>query len=93
MTTSRSDSSVSRRAAVAGLGAGGLGLVMTGRGASAQDADMATHPIVGAWTLDFDPTNPGNTVRVIVGATGNPNKSSGRREGAVTTPPCSTSRT
>ncbi len=43
-----------RRTALAGLGAGGLGLAMTVRGASAQDATaeaMANHPIVGAWMV------------------------------------------
>src|SRR5688572_15530999 len=44
---------VSRRAALAGLGAGGLGLALAAgtRGAAAQDAaaDTASHPIVGLW--------------------------------------------
>jgi hypothetical protein len=52
MTTRTSDL-VSRRTALAGLGAGGLGLALTSmtRQASAQDAaaEMANHPIVGAW--------------------------------------------
>jgi hypothetical protein len=57
MTTSNTRPSVSRRAALAGLGAGGLGLAFAaGRhGAAAQDA--ATHPIVGVWmvTTRFGP--------------------------------------
>jgi hypothetical protein len=44
---------VSRRTALAGLGAGGVGLALaaTAQHASAQDtaAEMATHPLVGTW--------------------------------------------
>ena len=47
---------VSRRTALAGLGAGGLGLALaaTARPAAAQDAtsEMATHPQVGVWMVD-----------------------------------------
>ena len=52
MTTSSTGRSVSRRTALAGLGAGGLGLAVTARGA-AQDAtnEMANHPIVGNWMV------------------------------------------
>jgi hypothetical protein len=51
---------LSRRKAVAGLGAGGLGVALAARGASAQDATaeaMANHPILGAWmaTTMFGP--------------------------------------
>jgi hypothetical protein len=53
VSTSHSNDTVSRRAALAGLGAGGLGLALaaSGRSAAAQDAaaEMASHPIVGAW--------------------------------------------
>ena len=52
MTTSRTDRSVSRRTALAGLGAGGLGLALatTARPAAAQEqASLATHPLVGTW--------------------------------------------
>lgn len=57
--TTDSNNSVSRRTALAGLGAGGLGLAMvaTVRGASTQDATpdaTATHPIVGVW-LGYSP--------------------------------------
>ena len=56
MTTSRTVVPVSRRAALAGLGAGGLGLAFAARGgsASAQDATadaLANHPIVGVWMV------------------------------------------
>lgn len=53
MSTSKPSPSLSRRAALAGFGAGGLGVAIaaTTRSASAQDsADaMASHPIVGVW--------------------------------------------
>jgi hypothetical protein len=63
MTTRRTMPSVSRRAALAGLAGGGLGLALTGaRGVAAQEASpaaMAAHPMVGAWSFDFDPEHPG----------------------------------
>jgi len=52
MTRSTTDSLVTRRTALAGLGAGGLGLAIAAstHHASAQDADaLANHPIVGVW--------------------------------------------
>ena len=53
MTTPHVDQSLSRRTALAGLTAGGLGVALaaTTRSASAQDAatEMANHPIVGVW--------------------------------------------
>jgi len=52
MSSSTTGNTTTRRTALAGLGAGGLGLAMTVRGASAQDATaeaMADHPIVGVW--------------------------------------------
>ena len=60
MTTSNTRQSVSRRTALAGLGAGGLGAALTARGASAQEptADMAAHPIVGLWTHVSGPGTP-----------------------------------
>lgn len=53
MGTPRSDPTVSRRAAVAGLGAGGLGLALAARGTAAQDAgaDLSGHPLVGSWAV------------------------------------------
>jgi hypothetical protein len=55
MTTRQPDRSVSRRTALAGLGAGGLALAA--RGAVAQDAstERAGHPIVGAWLTISQP--------------------------------------
>lgn len=61
MPSSKTKTSVSRRTALAGLGAGGLGIALTAaRGAAAQDAatDLAVHPIVGAWQPVGDPATP-----------------------------------
>lgn len=61
MTASRMRNSVSRRTALAGLGAGGLGVALAAaRPAAAQDAaaEMAKHPIVGFWQLDSGPNPP-----------------------------------
>jgi hypothetical protein len=54
MSNATSTPSVTRRTALAGLGAGGLGVALaaTVRHAAAQDADaMANHPIVGVWNV------------------------------------------
>ncbi len=56
MTSSRIVASISRRTALAGLGAGGLGLALAapGRRASAQEGggDPARHPLAGTWLVD-----------------------------------------
>ncbi len=82
MSTSRTDASLSRRTALVGLGAGGLGVALAARGgiAAAQDATaeaMAAHPMVGAW-MASTPSGlapglflPNGTVIVSVPATGN----------------------
>jgi hypothetical protein len=62
MSTSRTTDSVSRRTALAGLGATGLGLALATRSrvATAQEASpeaMASHPIVGAWNV-MTPSGP-----------------------------------
>jgi hypothetical protein len=52
---------VSRRTALAGLGAGGLGFALAAHGAAAQDATpfpMAGHPLVGSWIVDRNPDDP-----------------------------------
>ena len=55
MTTSHTGRPVSRRTALAGLGAGALGLTLAaaGRTASAQEGagDLAGHPLVGTWAV------------------------------------------
>jgi hypothetical protein len=63
MTLHQRDTSLSRRTALAGLGATGLGLALaaTVRQASAQDADMATHPMVGTWLGGRAPNDLGVT--------------------------------
>jgi hypothetical protein len=82
METSHIDASLSRRTALVGLGAGGIGaaLAASGRIAAAQEAPseaMATHPMVGAW-MAATPAGlapgiffPDGTVIVSVPATGN----------------------
>ena len=59
MTNHRSEPTVSRRSALAGLGAGGLGLALatTARPAAAQDAEMANHPLVGTWMTGTSPVD------------------------------------
>jgi len=61
MTTNTSRS-ISRRATLAGLGAGGLGLALTARGAGAaaqEDAgDLSGHPLAGVWLALVNPPSP-----------------------------------
>jgi len=66
----RSPSAITRRTAIAGLGAGGLGLTLAAaaRPASAQDATpvpMAGHPLVGTWIVDPEPDNPANVPSLV----------------------------
>src|SRR3954452_22777412 len=52
MNTPGTRDSITRRAALAGIGAGGIGLALAASAhqVSAQDADaLANHPIVGVW--------------------------------------------
>ena len=59
---------VSRRTALASLGAGGLALAAVTRQASAQDATpaaMAGHPLVGTWIVDPEPDNPANVPSLV----------------------------
>jgi hypothetical protein len=71
MTATRNGASVSRRTAVAGLGAGGLGLALaaTTRQASAQEATpyrMVGHPMVGTWIVDKDVDSTTDVPSVVV---------------------------
>jgi hypothetical protein len=71
MTTPRTTDIVSRRTALAGLGAGGLGLALATsvRQVSAQDAtpaDMAGHPIIGTWIVDRNPDDPADPPTAVV---------------------------
>ncbi len=59
MTTDRTDSLVSRRAAVAGLAGGGLALAASRLGASAHEhGDLAGHPLAGWWLAMANPVLP-----------------------------------
>jgi hypothetical protein len=67
----RSPGAISRRTALAGLGAGSLGLALaaTTRQADAQDATpfpMAGHPIVGTWIVDRNPDDAADPPTAIV---------------------------
>ncbi len=71
MTTSRTAAPVSRRSALAGLGAGGLGLAFaaTARPASAQDGTptaLTGHPMIGTWVVDRDLTTTTDAPSVVV---------------------------
>ena len=70
MPTLKPDTAFSRRTALAGLSAGGLGLAVTAttRAAGAQDAgtDVAAHPLAGTWAA----LTPGGMVPQIHGADG-----------------------
>lgn len=50
---------VSRRTALAGLGASGLALAAVTRPAAARDIDLATHPLVGTWLAGRAPNDIG----------------------------------
>lgn len=71
MTTSNTAQFVSRRAALAGLGVGSLGLALaaTAQHAAAQEATPATfagHPLVGTWIFDKDINNGSDVPSVVV---------------------------
>jgi len=70
MTTPRVSATVTRRAALAGIGAGGLGLAVAAGGhpAAAQEGagDLAGHPLVGTWAV----MTPGGVVPQIHGPDG-----------------------
>ena len=69
MTTHDTGASVSRRAALAGIGAGGLALASSRLGASAQDASpaaMAGHPLVGTWIFDRNVADATDAPSIVV---------------------------
>jgi hypothetical protein len=71
MTTSTTGPIVSRRSALAGLGAGSLGLALaaTARQATAQEATpypTAGHPMVGTWIVDRNPDAAADPPTVVV---------------------------
>lgn len=55
MTSNQPSKSISRRTALAGLGAGGIGIALAATtshsNARADAADMANHPMVGSWLV------------------------------------------
>jgi hypothetical protein len=51
MSGPNNNSPLTRRTALAGIGAGGLGLAAATAARSVAFQDMATHPIVGLWTM------------------------------------------
>ncbi len=50
--------SVSRRIALAGLGAGGLALATGGAASAKQPAGLADHPLTGVWLAMANPASP-----------------------------------
>jgi hypothetical protein len=71
MNAFKHGSTVSRRSALAGLGAGSLGVALTAtvRTATAQDATpaaMTGHPIVGTWIIDRNITTTAEVPVVVV---------------------------
>ena len=65
---SNASPAVSRRTALVGLGAGGLGIALTTRGAAAQEGavTLAGHPLTGTWLV----MTPGGVVPQIHGPDG-----------------------
>ena len=57
MFTQRSSATVSRRTALAGLGAGGAGLAVaaSSRSVHAEGASLTEHPLAGAWLVSTSP--------------------------------------
>lgn len=68
MTTLRPIDTVSRRAALAGLGGGGLGLALATRvhSAAAQDAASTGHPYIGVWLVDRDPDSSADSPTINI---------------------------
>jgi hypothetical protein len=59
MTTQRSTHALSRRTALASIGAGGLALAAISRSTSAsQDSALADHPLMGMWLAMANPPLP-----------------------------------
>ena len=68
MSIQRSSASVSRRAALAGLGAGSLGLALAAPAPQvrAEQASLAEHPLTGTWLM----TVPGGVAPAVFAADG-----------------------
>jgi len=70
MTQSPTITALSRRTALAGLGAAGVGLALATAAppVAAQDATpgaMVGHPLVGTWIVDPEPDNPANVPSLV----------------------------
>src|SRR5436190_1154014 len=66
MTTSRTLDALSRRTALVGLSAGGLGLALAARGHTAAAQELTNHPNVGVWMVD----SPGGPAIAVYSADG-----------------------
>jgi len=64
MTVSRY--AVTRRAALAGMGAGGAGLALAAASRRVSAQETTTHPIVGTWIIDRDITSAAEVPVVVV---------------------------
>lgn len=58
MSPSDSAHPVSRRNAIAGLGAGGLAFVAGGAASAKQSASLSDHPLTGVWLAMANPASP-----------------------------------
>src|SRR3954454_19148345 len=63
MSHAQEKSAITRRTALAGLGAGSLGIALSGTSlhATAQDStpsSMTGHPFIGTWIVDRNPADP-----------------------------------
>jgi hypothetical protein len=68
MVTTYANSLISRRAALGGIGAAGLGAALAARPSlvAAQEASTADHPLVGSWLLDVFPDVPTNAFEAFI---------------------------
>jgi hypothetical protein len=71
MSTPRLSTAVTRRTAITGLGAGGLGIALAipSFHAAAQDATptmMANHPFIGTWIVDRNADDPTDVPRTVI---------------------------
>lgn len=61
---------VTRRSILAGLAGGGLGVAVTTLNGTvaAQDAtpEMAGHPVIGTWSVEFEPAQPAHVSVLII---------------------------
>ena len=65
MTTQHPLKSVSRRSTLAALAGGSLGVAITAMSRSAAAQDTATHPVIGTWSVEFEPAKPARVVLLV----------------------------